>query len=142
MRSDDHGPALGQAGFHDPRLHQREDVIVDFDAKIAARHHHRIGSFDDAFEIPHATLVLDLGDDAHLGAPLGQEVAQQRDVGHLAHERQCEEVDALLKADGGVGAVLLGEGREVHLHAGQVDVAAGGQRAGDQDAAPDAQVVL
>jgi hypothetical protein len=60
----------------------------------------------------------------------------------LADERQGDEVDALLDADEGVGAILGGEGGEVHLHAGEVDVAARGEGAGGEHAAADVGVIL
>ena len=73
---------------------------------------------------------------------LGEELAQLLDVGRLPDEGKGENVDALLQADGRVAAVLFGEGRQVHLHAGQVDVAARRELAGDQHAAANVGVLF
>ena len=73
---------------------------------------------------------------------LRQQGAESVDVGRLADEGEGVEVDADLAADGDVGAVLVGEGGEVHLDAGQVDVAAAPERAGLLDLAAQAVLLL
>ena len=75
-------------------------------------------------------LVFDLSDDVRLGVMLEEQGAEGVDVGRFADERQSEEIHADFAADGDVGAVLVGEGREVDLDAGQVDVAAAAEGAG------------
>ena len=57
-------PAARQGIFHDFGLHQREDVIVDFNSQVPAGDHDRVRRFDDSLQISQAALVLDLGDDA------------------------------------------------------------------------------
>ena len=68
--------------------------------------------------------------------------AEEFDVFRGADEREGNKVDALLEADGGVGAVFFGEGREVYFDAGEVDVAFRFELAGDEDAAADAGLVF
>ena len=78
MRRDDDRLAFGQAVLDDPRLHQRQDVIVDLDPQIAARDHDGVGDFDDPLEISQPRLVFDLGDDARLGAEAVEQARSTR----------------------------------------------------------------
>ncbi len=124
VRGDDDGLALFQAQVHELRLHQRQRVVVDFDAQITARNHHRVGGLDDRVHVAHAALILDFGDDFRARTQAVQKVAQQQDVVALAHERQRHEVDARLDTGAHVALVLLGQRRQVHHHPRQVHVPA------------------
>ena len=73
---------------------------------------------------------------------LREQGAERVDVGRFADERQGVEVDADFAADGDVGAVLVGEGGEIHLHAREIDVAAAAERAGLLDFAAEAVLLL
>ncbi len=114
----------------------------DLDAEVAARHHDDVGRADDVVEVVDRGLVLDLGDDFRRRLPVLEKKAEQLDVVGLADERQRDEIDAFLEADERVAAVLFGERREVHVHAGQVDVAARREMPRRQHAAADVGVVL
>src|SRR5437879_276702 len=56
-----------------------------------------------------------------VGAELAQEVQHLRDVGHRLHERDGDEVDAVLEAEAEVLAVLVGEARDRERHARERD---------------------
>ena len=71
-----------------------------------------------------------------------EKVAQLLDVRGLAHERERDEIDALLEPDERVAAVFFGEGGQVHLHAGKIDVAARLELPGDEHAAADVRLVF
>ncbi len=142
MRGDDDGFAVVEAHLHRATLDGGQLLEGALDAEVAARDHERVGGAHDVVEIGDGRLVLDLGDDARVGFVDVQKLAQRVDVGALAHEGERHVVDALLDADERVGAVLLGEGGQVHLHAGEIDVAAGFQLAGREHAATDVGVLF
>jgi hypothetical protein len=102
---------------------------------IAARDHQPVAGGDDFLEVADGELVLDLGHDPNLAAAAVKQVAQQRDVAGLAHEGHGDEVHLALEGELEVGVVLVGERGQVHLHAGQIDVAAVAELAGGQGAA-------
>ena len=139
---DDDRAALGEAGADGAALDHGEFLERALDAEVAAGDHQGVAGGDDTVEVIDGRLVLDLGDDAAAGFFLAEKRAEHRDIFGFADEREGDEIDALFEADGGVGAVFFGEGREVYLYAGEVDVAFGFQLAGDQDAATDAGRVL
>ena len=73
---------------------------------------------------------------------LGEQGAERIDVGGFADEREGVEVDADFAADGHVGAVLVGEGREVDLDPGEVDVSAATEGAGLLDLTAETVLLL
>ena len=142
MRGDDDRLALGQAQIRRSALHERQDVVVDLDAQVAAGDHHRVGGLDDALQVAQAALVLDLGDDARLGAEAVEQRPQHQHVVAPADERERDEVDARVDAGADVALVLLGERRQVDVDAGQVDVPARAELARREHAAADVRRVL
>ncbi len=129
VRRDDDRLAGGDGHGDGLALDERQGLVGDFDAKVTAGHHEGVGGAENVAEVFDGRLVLDLRDDVGLGMMFEQQGAERVDVGCLAHEGQCVEVDPDLATDGHVGAVLVGEGREVDLDAGKVDVAAATERA-------------
>ena len=81
-------------------------------------------------EVAQPGLVLDLGDDARPRAEPLEQPAQDQHVFALADERQRDEVEPRLGARPHVLLVLLGQGRQVDVDAGQVDVASRPELAG------------
>ncbi len=135
LRGDDDRPAFGQAEVDDPRLHQRQRVVVDLDPQIAARHHHRVGGLDDALQVAQAALVFDLGDDAGLRAEPIEQLPEHGDVLALANEGERHEVDAGGHPGADVVLVLLRQRRKADLDPRQVDVPPRAELAGRQHAA-------
>ena len=95
-----------EAQIDDPRLHEGQGVIVDLDAKIAARDHHGVGLIDDVGQIAHAALVFDLGDDPRPRAQAVEQRAQHRDILGAADERERKEVASRRNARRGCRARL------------------------------------
>ena len=84
-----------------------------------------------------ACRLLDLGDDA------GPAIDQPAGLDHVVrplHEGQGHPVDAELEAEGEVGAVLVGQRREVAARAGHVHALAVADGAADDDAGVDVAV--
>ncbi len=117
LRGRDAGTVQLAGDGDDAFLHARQFSVADFDAKIAARHHHRVGRLDDAVECRHRFGALDLGDDARVAAGAAQQFARELDVECAAHERHGQVIDLQRRRGDDVLAVL------------------GGQRAGRQPAA-------
>ena len=69
-------------------------------------------------------------------------LAQQLDVGGAAHEGHGDEIHLALEGEFDVGVVLFGQRGQLHVDAGQVDVAAAAHRAGRQDLADELVVAL
>ena len=87
--------------------------------------HDAVRGGQDAVVVLQALLVLDLGHDLDRAPARAQHVADVLDVAGLAHERRRDEVDLVREAEvDQVVAVLLGDGRQVDHHAGQVHVLA------------------
>ena len=82
-------------------------------------------------------LVLDLGDRVRVAAMLAEHPFEFQDVRCLAAEAQRNKVHSDLRTDRDVGKILFRERRQVHLHAGKIDVAAGAEGPGGQDLAAD-----
>ena len=142
MGGDDDGFADLEGGLEDAALDDGEFLHRTFDAEIAAGDHDGVGLLDDLVDKLHGALILDLGDDLGLAVVPLQDLAQGNDIGGFAAEGEGDEVDARLGSNGDVGQILLGERRKVHLHAGQIDVAAGAEFAGCEDLAADAAVLF
>ena len=142
VRGDDDGLAAGDGHGDGLALDEREGLVGDLDAEVAAGDHQGVGGLEDRTEVRDGGLVLDLGDDVGVGGMLREQGAERMHVGRFADERQRVEVDADLAADGDVGAVLVGEGGEVDFHAGEIDMAAAAERAGLLDLAAEAVLPL
>ena len=134
---DDDGLSLGEASIDDAALDQGQDVVVDFDAEVAACDHDRVGGADDELEVAQAALVFDLGDDAAAGAEAVEERTEDEHVLAATDEGEGDEVDSGFDAGADIVFIFFGEGGEVHVNARQVDVPAGAQLAGGEDAAVD-----
>lgn len=105
----------------DDLLLSDEDLFRrDLDAHVAAGHHDAVRLGDDLLHVVDALLVLQLGDDQDVLASLSQHLPDLADAGGVADEGGEDHVDALLHAELQVGLVLLGDGREVGVGAGQV----------------------
>ncbi len=122
---DDHGAAKMDALFDDPALDDREFLHLAFDAEVATGHHDGIGGADDVFDITHGVLILDFGDCARVGAKAAEHAFEFQNIGGLAAKTQRHKIHAHLDAEFDILEVFFRERREVHLHAGKVDVAAG-----------------
>ena len=70
-------------------------------------------------------MILDLRDDPGLTPVLGKYAAHLDHIRGFAAEAKSCKIDANLGTHGDVCEILLGEGREIDLNPGEVDVAAG-----------------
>ena len=61
MSSHDHARALFEAAFHDFALENGELLNVNLDAEISSSNHDHVGDLDDAIEVLHRFLILELG---------------------------------------------------------------------------------
>ena len=129
VRRDDDRFAGGDGHGDSLTLDERQGLVRDFNPKVTARHHEGIGGAENIPEVFDGGLVFDLRDDVGLGVMLEQQGTEGVDVRGFAHERQGVEIDADFAADGHVGPVLIGQGREVDFDPWKVDVAAAAEGA-------------
>ena len=111
-------------------------------AHVAARHHDAVADLDDAVDIVHAALVLDLGDYLYiLIAEAVYIVAQLDDVVCRADEGGGDDVDAHPETELDIGAVALADVGHIAGIAGDVDALAVLQNAAGDDARDDTLVI-
>ena len=142
VSGDDDGLALGEAGLDNLGLDLGEAVVIDLDAEIATGDHNGIGFADDFLEVADAGLVFDFRDDAGIGVEAFEEVLEVADVLAFAGEGEGEEIGSGGDAGTDVAAIFFGEGWEVDIDAGEIDVATGAEAARGEDAAVDGGFVF
>ena len=125
LRRRDHGPAGIAAGADDELLDEGDVGGADLDPQVAARHHHRIADGDDVVEVLDRLGLLDLGDDPRVRPARVDPLAQLLDVGGRAHERERDVVGADPEREVEVGLILVGQGWDRQVRAGQVHALAG-----------------
>ena len=135
MRGDDNRFPLGEAGLDDLLLHDRKSVIIDLDPQIPPGDHDAVGLAHDVDEISDCGLILDLRDDARLGAVFLEQGAQGSQIRGFPRKGEGKKIDPERSAEEDVLAVFLGEGGQIHLHARQIDVPSGAESAGNEDLA-------
>ena len=107
-----------QIGFpDDPLLHQRDFLEGQLDAEVAARHHDRVGSLQDAAQVAEGGVLLDLGH--QLDVPRNQPPKPVH-IGCLPNERQRDEIDPERQRLYDVFPILVGQGRCADVDARQV----------------------
>ena len=87
----------------------REFLEWALDAEVATGDHQGVTRGDDAVQVVDGGLVLDFGDDSAAGFFLAEESAEDFNILGFTDEREGDEVDSFLEADGSVGPVFLGE---------------------------------
>lgn len=138
---DDDGFAEADAVFDDATLDDGQFFVGDFNAEVAAGDHDGVGGGDEFEEVLDGGLVFDFGDDAGVGsAAVAEQLAQFGNVVGFAHEGEGDEVNAELDAELDIAAVLVGDGGQGDVDAGEVDVAAAAKFALGEDFAFDAAV--
>ena len=91
-------------------------------AHIAAGDHDSVCRFDDAVDIVHALLILDLGDDVEItSSVLIQNLADLVDVRRRSGERSCDKIKTFLDTEEDILAVLLADKRHIYFYAGKID---------------------
>ena len=98
-----------------------------FDAKIAARHHDRIGGLDDLFQPRDCLRLFDLGEHQRAAA---RDLLHFRHIVCPLHERDSDPIDPSAQRRIEIGAILLGHGRDRNFRIGQADTLAVRQAAG------------
>ncbi len=121
-----HGLAGGAAGADDALLQDRHGLGRHFHAQVAARHHDAVGQLDDGVQMFDGAGLFQLGHDH------GAAVHQAARLGHVLgplHEGQRHPVHTHVQAEGQVGQVLLGQGRDGQHHIGNIQTLVVGQLA-------------
>ena len=113
-------------------LHAGHFFQRHFDAEIAARHHQRVGDFDDLVEPGHGLRLFDLG---HQQRAAARQLLGFGDVFGPLHEGQRDPVDAGLKRGFEIGQVLGRQRGDRNGRIRNADALAVGQLAADDDAA-------
>ena len=132
-------------GSHDDRLgvlaSQLDDALSGqrdlfqraLNGHVATGGHDAVEGLDDLFEVLQSLRLLDLGNDRDATAFLVHDLVGAVDVGGETHEGHGDDVGAGADGPTQVGLILLGQGRQAHGHARQVDALVGGHRAGHDD---------
>ena len=107
-----------------------------FDAEVAARHHHRVGELEDFGEAVERLRLFDFRQQRCLAA---DQRARFGDIFGALDKAQGNPVDTLFKRECQVGAVLGGQRRQRHHDIGDVDALVVRQEAADFDARFDAR---
>ncbi len=123
--SDDDWAAMFEAALDDAPLDDWKVFHGAFDPQIAACHHDRIGFADDFIEVPDGELILNFGDNMRLTSVAFEDLAEDVDIIAFSAKREGYEVDAHFCAEGNICEILFGQRREVHLDAGEINVAPG-----------------
>lgn len=121
MRRDDHRLAGASASANDQPLDVRHVFRREFDAKIPARHHQRVGQRDDLVQMLDRRRFFDLGDDAR---PVADDRARFLNILGALHEGERDIVDADFQRVFNVGAVFFRQRGNRKLAARQIDALA------------------
>lgn len=98
--------------------------------RSAPCHHDAVGCLQDLVNIVHALLILDLGDDADLlAAKAVQHLPHRLDVGGPADKGGGDEIEVVLHAKPDVAHILLRQGGQMDMYAGDIDALVGGEGA-------------
>ncbi|CAM5554839.1 hypothetical protein SMICM304S_06129 [Streptomyces microflavus] len=92
-----------------------------YSTQVATGHHHTVERHDDALHVLDRLGLLHLGDDGDPAALLVHHLVHVLDVVGVPDEGEGDQVAAHPQGEAQVLDVLLGEGRDVHRRAGQVD---------------------
>ena len=114
-------------------LHERHVLDRQLDAEVAAGDHDPVGRVDDLLAVGGRLRLLDLGDQRHVHAALGEVVADRVEVLAPAHEREGEEVHAHLDPRVDQRDVLRTHRRQRDRDVGQVEPLARRYAAADLD---------
>ena len=104
---------------------ERDNVLLrdrylfegQLDAKITARHHHRIGGTKNFFDVVQGDILFDLGDDQHR---FRNQRAQLVDVLGPTDETEGQCIEVVFHREREISAILLRQRRRRHGDAGQV----------------------
>jgi hypothetical protein len=137
LRRRDNRDAHRIGSLDDPLLDHRDRLWRQFDAQVAARHHHRVRDAKDFIQPVNGFGFFQLGDDRDtLARPL-EDALQLHDVFRAANKREGDIVYVLLDAKPEVCAIFFGQGRDAEGNAGQVDALVLAQFASVDHAAED-----
>ena len=98
---------------------------IDLHAKVAAGHHDAVRHGQNFIDVVDALLVLDLGDDAHAGVVLVQQMADLHNVLRAAGKAGGHQIVALLDAEQDVLPVALAHIGHGQMYAGHIDALLG-----------------
>ena len=106
--------------LNDVALNTGNELIIHLDAQITTGHHNAIGGLDDFINVVHTLLVLNLGDDADSAVAGVEDGTDVIDIFFGTHETMGYEVNAVVDGKAQIGAVFLGERREIDAHSRHV----------------------
>ncbi len=130
---DDHRLAEAQAALHDPPLNDRQVFHRAFDPEITARDQDDVSDLDHRVDLADGALTFDFRHDLRAAPGFFQDPSQLCEVFLLACETERDEIDAQFDAESHVDQILFGQGRKIHMHAGEIDVPTRAERARSQN---------
>ena len=117
---DDHLACL-TALFDHHFLEMGQLLRRDLHAQVAPGHHDAVALFNDIIQIFQPFLIFDLGDDAHGGAALGQDLPDLPDGVRRADKGGSNIIKAHLHPKTDIVLVFFCQGRKLDLYAWHVD---------------------
>ena len=142
-RGVDHGAE--HFGSHDDRLgvlaseldaalgSQRHLFERALNGHVATSNHDTVEGLDDLFKVLKSLRLLDLCDNRDATAFLVHDLVGAVDVGGETHEGHGDDVGAGADSPTQIGFILLGQSRQGHRNARQVDALVAGNRPGNDD---------
>ena len=98
----------------------------DLHPQVTPGHHDAVGGLQDLVDVVHALLILDLGDDADLlAAEAVQYLPHRLNISGPADKGSGNEVEIVLHAELDVAHILLRQGRQMDMYAGDIDALVG-----------------
>ena len=101
--------------------------------EVPARHHHRVGGFQNGVEVFNGLGLFDFGHQTGMLARLLDFLSKLQDVGGTTHKGQANPIDLLLQRKGQILGILRRDARQRHLRFRQVQSLAGTQQSAVND---------
>ena len=111
-------------------MQRRHGLRRQFDAQVAARHHHAIGQFDNLLQPLHGGGLFNLG---HQRAMSTHQLARFGQILRPLYEAERDPVAPLLHREAKIATVLVRQGGHRHDDVGHIDALAIGEGAADFD---------
>ena len=121
-------------------LDQRNFLRRDFHPQVAACHHDRMRDFENGVQVFDGLRLLQLGDQTDIAAMLRDGAPRAQNILGGTHERYGDQVHSLRQTKLQVDQILLGQRRNAHVGARQIDALVLAQHAAVQDFADDLSV--
>ena len=133
LGGDDDGLGVLTGQLDDALGGQRDLFQRALDGHVATGGHDAVERLDDVLKVLQSLRLLDLGDDRDTTAFLVHDLVGAVDVGGETHEGHGDDVGAGADSPTQIGFILLGQSRQGHRNARQVDALVAGNRPGNDD---------